>query len=183
MGALRQSHLADMQQRDLTLILVAVALEHGPDRDVIEDSAPREPRMLLEHDAPVPPRSFHEVAIDQDLPGGRCEKAGHHVQQGRLAATRRSKKAREAVLVQGEIDPFKHGFPRKILGDAVDRNFGGTLCTDFGKHRFTALSNVHLLTSKRHASAFRSSDFKIQLTTYPKNPITAAPNNICETMK
>ena len=67
--------------------------------DVLAHGQPREQRRLLEHEG--------GLAAEDDLAGRRLVEAGHQVEQGGLAATRRSDQADELAGLDLERDPIE----------------------------------------------------------------------------
>src|SRR5437867_3914506 len=61
-------------------------------------------RRLLENHTTIGTRSLNDPAVDKSLSGSRIFEPGDDVEQGRLAATRRTQQANEIVRIDVEVD-------------------------------------------------------------------------------
>src|SRR5205085_10973070 len=95
--------------------------------------APRQQRVLLEHDAPVQAGAGHRCPVDEDLPRrGRAE-AGQQVQQRRLAAAAGPDQDQELSTVDLERNVVQRGHP----ATAGREGLSDTLKADLRGHRWS----------------------------------------------
>jgi hypothetical protein len=91
-----------------------------PQRDVVAHRQPRHQRVLLEDDTAVGARADHRPAVEQDLAGGRRQKAGDAIQQRRLAAARGAERDDEVAVLHGQVDG-RQRLQRAALDGVVER--------------------------------------------------------------
>jgi len=74
---------------------------------------------ILEHNAPIDPGSLDGRAADADFACGRSQKAGHDVQERRLAAPARPDDAKEFRSFHAEADAANagHGAVRRVVSE------------------------------------------------------------------
>ena len=89
--------------------------------DVFSGGHVRKQRVVLEHDADVPPerrQAFDMLALEPDLASRRREESGDQAQRRRLAATGRSEQRDELAFVDVKIDAGDSDDRRVMLLDA-----------------------------------------------------------------
>jgi hypothetical protein len=91
--------------------------------------APRQQRVLLEHDPPVQARPGHRRPVEEDLTGRGLAKAGQQVQQCGLAAATGPDQDQELTTVDVEADAVQGGHPpasrREDLPDTLEADLRG----------------------------------------------------------
>ena len=86
---LEADELEEMVGDFLALGIPQIRPQFQPEHHVAEDVEPRKQRRFLEHDEPLPPGPFHELAVGEHAAGIRHGQACDDVEQGRFAAAAR----------------------------------------------------------------------------------------------
>src|SRR3546814_16790800 len=84
---------------------------------------PRQQQGTLEYDADAAVRLGDRLAVDADFTIGRRQQAGNHLQQGRLAATRRTNDDEKLAVVDLEVERLQRG-DLTVPGSSEERRVG-----------------------------------------------------------
>src|SRR5437879_5185051 len=105
---------------DLLALGVSHALHLEAERHIAERGAPREQlREILKHDAAIQPVAINLLAADAYLAAGWLEESGDQVEQGGLAAARRTDDAEELGLIDVEARALdaRDASTRRVIGE------------------------------------------------------------------
>src|SRR3984957_14362401 len=128
-GEIREPDRIERVLGALLALGLAHALEHHAELDVLDHRAPREQRVLLEHEGDLlRHRSAHPLVADLDRAGGRLHQSAHDAEKRALAAAARPDQAQElaAPYVERGVEQRPHvagaALLAELMGDPPNAN-------------------------------------------------------------